>query len=109
MDALGGVPAWLHKQKLVKQAFWTARSLDEIAGDIVEAATIAFLMGNLDELKECDKEEAGVVEQERVPPPLLLLPAQEAKQLRLSTCRWKETSKKRQKEVGIVWFRWVRC
>ena len=91
MEALLGLAAWWLEQKLIKQTFWTAKILDEIEGDILEARDIAFPMGFLEyDVKKGDKEKAGAVEQERLlpgapppppqstPPPKLLLPAKEA-------------------------------
>ena len=97
MEALWGLAAWWHEQQLTKQTFWIAGIIDEKMGDILEARGIVFLMGYLDDgVKKGDKEKAGVVEQERLPPgppgppppppqstppPQLLPPAKEAKQL----------------------------
>ena len=96
MEALWGLAAWWHEQQLTKQTFWTAGIVDKIKGDILEARDIAFLMGCLDDdVKKGNKEKAGAVEQERLPPgpplpppqstppPQLLPPAKEGKQLLL--------------------------
>ena len=61
MEELGGLAVCWHEQQLTKQTFWTAGLLDEVEGDILEARYIAFVMGYLDE------EEAGAIEQERLP------------------------------------------